>query len=144
MSAETGSERDRLEKEQALRIAQEVAFALFTLSHKIHRLNANFYVDLETGKRLEFTRERAASKAMLIVSEVAEMVEGMRTSAVDTHLTDRNAEEVEAADVLIRLLDYCAWRDLDLVGAVREKLSYNLRRNDHKLEAMRASNGKKI
>ena len=85
-----------------------------------------------------------AMKISLIHSEVSEMLEGLRTGQADNHLPHRQMEEVEAADVLIRLLDYAAARRFDLDGAVKEKLVYNLQRQDHKLESRAAKTGKKF
>ncbi len=50
--------------------------------------------------------------------------------------------EVELADAIIRICDYCGEHGYDLEGAVREKLEYNLHREDHKLEVRRAAGGK--
>lgn len=90
------------------------------------------------------TNELYGTKIALIHSEVSEMLEGLRKGLKDSHLKDRSAEEVEAADVFIRLLDYCGARELDLVGAVEEKLKYNQTRVDHKREARNAQGGKKF
>lgn len=84
------------------------------------------------------------AKIALIHSEVSEMLEGLRKGLHDDHLPDRMMEEVEAADVFIRLLDYCGARNIDLAGAVIEKLEYNKRRADHKQEARQAAGGKKF
>jgi len=85
-----------------------------------------------------------ATKIALIHSEVSEMLEGLRKGHRDDHLPDRSAEEVEAADVFIRLMDYCGARKLDLAAAVVDKMMYNKRRADHKPEARAQAGGKKI
>lgn len=85
-----------------------------------------------------------ATKIALIHSEVSEMLEGLRKGGRDDHLPGRSMEEVEAADVFIRLADYCGARRIDLAGAVNEKLRYNQQRADHKPEVRAASGGKKI
>lgn len=107
----------------------------------VHQLNEKFYRDIHTGA---LTERNAAELLALIHSEVSEMLEGVRKNAMDDHLPNRRAEEVEAADVLIRLLDYCGYRKLDLAGAFREKLAYNQMRHDHTPEARREANGKKF
>ena len=84
------------------------------------------------------------TKIVLIHSEVSEMLEGFRKGLPDDHLPHRSAEEVEAADIAIRLLGYCKARGLDLVGAMIEKDEYNQQRADHKLEARAAEHGKKF
>lgn len=80
---------------------------------------------------------------MLIVSEVAECMEGERKDLMDTHLTHRKMAEVELADILIRVFDYAAGFGYDLDGAFKEKMEYNAQREDHKEEARLAANGKK-
>lgn len=106
----------------------------------IHAANAHFYRDLMTGAPIGNVGEKIA----LIHSEVSEMLEGARKGVQDDHLPHRKMEEVEAADILIRLLDYCAWRGLDLGGATAQKLEYNRNRADHTDDARRAEHGKKF
>ncbi len=82
------------------------------------------------------------TKIALVHSETSEMLEGNRKGRADDHLPHRSAEEVEAADILIRLMDYCGKRGFDLSGAVIEKLAYNQQRADHKPENRYAEGGK--
>lgn len=79
---------------------------------------------------------------MLITSEIAEAMEGDRKGLNDDHLPHRPMTEVELADALIRICDLAGAYDLDLAGAVAEKLAYNAKRADHKREARQASGGK--
>lgn len=72
---------------------------------------------------------------MLIVSEVAEAFEGERKSLMDDKLPNRRMAEVELADTIIRILDYCGAYGYDLDGAYREKMAFNAERADHKKEA---------
>lgn len=125
----------------ALKNAQALAGGLKYLAQDINELNARFYRDLDTGQHIE---RNPGELIALIHSELSEMLEGVRKNIPDTHLVHRRMEEVEAADVLIRLMDYCAYRKLDISGAVREKLEYNTKRHDHTNEARRAANGKKF
>lgn len=121
--------------------ARRASGSLNDLVDHVHTLNARFYRDIHTGKRVE---RNAAELLALIHSEVSEMLEGVRKNTMDDHLPERRSEEVEAADVLIRLLDYCGYRNLDLAGAFRDKLQYNQTRHDHTDEARREANGKKF
>jgi NTP pyrophosphatase (non-canonical NTP hydrolase) len=75
-------------------------------------------------------------------SELSEALEGIRKGKRDDHLPHRLAVEVELADAVIRIMDYCGARGLDLGGAMGEKLAYNKQRQDHKVENRRKSGGK--
>ena len=81
---------------------------------------------------------------MLIVSEVAESMEGARKGLMDDHLPHRTMEEVELADALIRIFDYCGGFGFDLQGAFDEKMAYNKTRKDHSLAHRKAEGGKKF
>lgn len=82
-------------------------------------------------------------KLMLIVSELSEALEGDRKDLMDDHLTSRTMREVELADALIRIFDLAAAFELDIGGALVEKLEYNRTREDHKPKARSSKNGKK-
>lgn len=82
-------------------------------------------------------------KLMLIVSEVAEAMEGDRKGIKDDHLPKRDMLEVELADAMIRILDLAGGLNLDIAGAMVEKLAYNANREDHKPENREAAGGKK-
>lgn len=84
-----------------------------------------------------------AEKMMLMVSEISEAMEGNRKDLMDDHLPHRKMEEVEMADAIIRILDYCAEFNLDIGGAIREKFLYNMDRADHKKENRLKDGGKK-
>lgn len=128
-------------KPAALTTATALCGCLNYLAADIHELNAKFYRYLGTDNRIE---RNPGELIALIHSEVSEMLEGVRKNAMDDHLPKRRMEEVEAADTLIRLLDYCAYRKLDVTGAVREKLAYNVTRQDHTDAARLAPTGKKF
>ncbi len=81
---------------------------------------------------------------MLIVSEISEAMEGERKNLQDDKLPHRKMAEVEMADALIRILDYCAGFGYDIQGAYEEKMAYNAVRKDHTHEARQAANGKKF
>lgn len=80
----------------------------------------------------------------LVHSEVSEAMEGARKNRMDDHLPHRKALEVELADAMIRILDLAGAYQLDLGGALVEKLVYNTQRADHKREARAADDGKKF
>lgn len=80
---------------------------------------------------------------MLVVSEIAEAMEGERKGLNDDKLPHRNMAEVELVDALIRIFDYAAAFGYDLDGAFEEKMAYNAVREDHKHEARAQAGGKK-
>jgi NTP pyrophosphatase (non-canonical NTP hydrolase) len=83
-----------------------------------------------------------SNKLMLIVSEVAEAMEGDRKNLKDDKLPHRDMREVELADAVIRIFDLCGAFNMDLGGAIAEKLAFNQIRPDHKKEAREAAGGK--
>ena len=83
-------------------------------------------------------------KLALVHSEVSEALEGVRKDTMDSHLPHRKTVEVELADAIIRIFDLAGALDLDVAGALIEKLAYNQQRADHKPEARFALGGKKI
>lgn len=84
------------------------------------------------------------AKFALIHSEVSEAMEGERKNLNDSHLPERKSVEVELADVIIRVLDYGGAYDLDIAGALIEKLKYNQNRADHTIEARESEGGKRF
>ena len=81
-------------------------------------------------------------KLMLIVSEVAEAMEGNRKGLIDDHLPHRKMEEVELADAMIRIFDLAGKEGFDLAGAIAEKHAYNRSRADHQKENREKLGGK--
>lgn len=117
-----------------------MAVSLNELAAEIHAANAHWWHDPATGERLQRNK---GELLMLIVSEVSEAMEGARKGLMDDHLPHRSMEEVELADVLIRLMDYAGGFGFDLDGAVAEKRAYNATRADHQSAARLAAGGKK-
>jgi NTP pyrophosphatase (non-canonical NTP hydrolase) len=95
-----------------------------------------------TGMPLDYTQVNIGEKLMLIVSEVAEAMEGHRKDLMDDKLPHRKMVEVELADALIRICDLAGFLGLDLAGATIEKLAFNQQRPDHKIENRNAPGGK--
>jgi NTP pyrophosphatase (non-canonical NTP hydrolase) len=89
-----------------------------------------------------------ATKLCLIHSEISEAMEGARKGLMDDHLPERTMLEVELADALIRIFDLAGALELDLGGALEEKVAYNQKRaqngGDHSPEARGAEGGKKF
>lgn len=83
-----------------------------------------------------------AQKLCLSHSEVSEAMEGHRKGLADDKLPHRPMIEVEIADAFLRLADLAGALNLDLGGAIAEKLAYNATRADHKPEARAAEGGK--
>lgn len=109
------------------------------LAKAVHRNNKKWWIDLRTGEPL---KRNVGEMLMLVVSEIAEAMEGHRKNLNDDHLPGRSMLEVELADAVIRVFDLAAGLGLDLGGAFAEKMAYNLSRKDHTIEARLAPGGK--
>ena len=83
-----------------------------------------------------------SNKLMLTVSELAEAMEADRKGLMDDKLPHRPGTEVELADAIIRICDLAGAYNLDLGGAIEEKMQYNSVRPDHKIENRLAAGGK--
>lgn len=111
------------------------------IARRCHALNETWWRDPRTGERIQRNK---GELLMLVVSEIAEAMEGERKDLADSHLPHRRSAEVELADAVIRICDYCAAHGYDLEGAIEEKLAFNAKRLDHKPEARIAAGGKKF
>lgn len=105
-----------------------------------HKANEKWWVNIHTGEPLERNK---GELLMLMVSELAEAMEGERKSLMDDKLPHRPMAEVELVDCLIRIFDYAGAFNYDLDGAFAEKMAFNAQRADHKHEARLLSDGKK-
>jgi NTP pyrophosphatase (non-canonical NTP hydrolase) len=103
--------------------------------------NDEWWKDPVTGERLQRNR---AELLMLIVSELAEAMEGERKNLMDDKLPHRRMAEVELADALIRIFDYAGGFGYDIGGAFVEKMAYNAVRADHTAAERLKENGKKF
>lgn len=118
----------------------ETIYALSKISQTVHRANAQWWIDLETGEQ---KNRNVGELLMLCVSELAEAMEGDRKGILDNHLTHRKMFDVEIADCLIRLHDIVGRIAPDVPVCFVEKMRYNAQRADHKLENRLKDGGKK-
>lgn len=133
-------------------MTNQAVLTLAILQHQIHQGNvtAGWWTDLETGKDLalecrqgtRFGKALVAEKLCLSHSEISEGMEGARKNLMDDKLPHRKMIEVELADAIIRILDLGGALELDLAGAMQEKLAFNAVREDHKVENRMKDNGK--
>ena len=103
---------------------------------------AGWWIDPKTGADDLLDPKTIPMKIALIHSELSEALEGHRKGKMDEHLPNRTSLEVELGDALIRIYDLAGAYNLDLSGAVLDKLAYNAQRADHKMENRQASGGK--
>lgn len=109
-------------------------------AHMCHNANLKWWVDIRTSQPIERNK---GELLMLIVSEIAECMEGERRNLPDDKLPHRRMAEVELVDALIRIFDYAGAYGYDLQGAFEEKMAYNAQRADHQHEARTLADGKK-
>ena len=102
---------------------------------------AGWWNDIKTGEDLRGKRN-VGELLCLVHSEISEAMEGHRKGLMDTHLPHRPMFEVELADALIRIFDIAGAMNLDLAGALVDKLEYNETRADHKPENRAKDGGK--
>ncbi|RLD64906.1 MAG: hypothetical protein DRI84_07925 [Bacteroidetes bacterium] len=68
---------------------------------------------------------------MMVVTEVSEAVDEIRKPDAKVRYIKNGKPEgygVEIADTIIRLLDYCSYKDINIESIILEKLKYNLTR----------------
>jgi NTP pyrophosphatase (non-canonical NTP hydrolase) len=112
--------------------------ALVALCHG-KAIEGGWWTDLATGERKDRNK---GELLMLIVSEISEAMEAARKNLNDDKLVHRNGVEVELADAVIRICDFAGAYGYDLSGAILEKIDYNSKRADHKIENRVKEGGK--
>lgn len=121
-------------------VEREAYHAVAFLAELCAEDNEKWWRSLETNEPIE---RNVGEMLMLVVSELAEALEGHRKNLPDDKLAHRDMFTVELADTLIRVFDIAGHMGLDLAGAFVEKRAYNLKREDHTAEARRLQHGKK-
>lgn len=115
---------------------------ILNLFAKYHRKeNDHWWRNPKTGRKVKRNR---AEQMMLMVSEIAEAMEGLRKGKQDDHLPELPAEVVELADLYIRLMDYVGEYWPNFGEVVKAKHAYNRTRKDHTNAARLAKGGKKF
>lgn len=123
---------------------QTIADAANILVAQCHgaSMRAGWWKDPATGKDIRDNPMCFSQKLCLIHSEISEAMEGDRKSLMDDKLPHRPMREVELADAMIRISDLAGAYNMDLGGAIAEKLAFNAVRPDHKLKNRQAAGGK--
>lgn len=62
-----------------------------------------------------------SEKVALMHEECSELLRALREG-------DGRGEALECADIIIRVLDFCAWRGIDIDSAIAEKMKTNMDR----------------
>jgi len=109
-------------------------------AQEVHEANKKWWTDLETGQPIE---RNTGQLLMLCVSELAEAMEGDRKNLMDDKLPHRKMFDVELVDCFIRLADLFGAKNIPFEEIYQEKMAYNSRRADHKIENRKLENGKK-
>jgi NTP pyrophosphatase (non-canonical NTP hydrolase) len=123
------------------KIQIDTAAILNEFAKQCRQANDKWWKNPATGEPINRNR---AELLMLIVSEIAEAMEGERKGLMDDKLPHRPMAEVELADALVRIFDYCGGFGYDIGGAFVEKMEYNRTRKDHTIEERLKANGKKF
>lgn len=132
---------DNIKPEEQHAMAALAGETLQEICHGAAR-RAGWWNNTTTGKPVTANPYCFSNKLMLVVSEVAEAMEGDRKGLKDDKLPHRDMREVELADAVIRIFDLAGAYGMDLGGAIAEKMAFNAQRPDHKLENRVQAGGK--
>lgn len=94
------------------------------LSAICHEENKRWWCDPQTGERIQ---RNIGELLILVVSELAEAMEGHRKDLMDDKLPRRKMFEVGLADALIRIFDLGGGLGLDLGGALADRSKCEMR-----------------
>lgn len=141
---------DDKETNEATVVASAIGMMHLVLSKSLEKVRKGVTINLEDiHKDINLCMNRDDDDSMLIKialmhSELSEAIEYHLSGKNDDHLPDRKGEEVELADLIIRVLDYAEKKGYNLEEAIKEKREYNKHRKDHKLSERSKSNGKQF
>ena len=91
-------------------------------------IRKHFPADIAEEFAIAVEKAYNAQAIALMHSELSEALEADRKDLKDNKLTHRSGLEVELADAIIRIKDFAQGKDLDVDGAIEEKLAYNTTR----------------
>jgi NTP pyrophosphatase (non-canonical NTP hydrolase) len=92
-----------------------------------------------------FRNARTGLKIALSMGELGETLEAVRKNlGPDSHCPEFTSEEVELADVILRIMNYATDRKLHLAEAIVAKNRFNRNREDHSKENRAAEHGKQF
>ena len=94
-----------------MKIVNQTAEQLTALAKEVNQSNKKWW-ETPDGQRIE---RNPHELLMLVISEIAEAMEGERKDLMDDHLPHRKMAEVEMADAAIRILDYIGGFDLSFI-----------------------------
>jgi hypothetical protein len=107
---------------------------------EVHKANEKWWKHPVTGNPLD---RNVGELLMLMVSELAEGMEGHRKGLMDDKLPQYEMLDVELVDCAIRIFDLLGFRGVDAEQIYRDKMAFNANREDHKPEHRLAPGGKK-
>lgn len=119
---------------------QQSDHQLDVLARRVHAANDKWWMDPATG---EYIPRNVGEMLMLVVTELAEAMEGHRKNLNDDKLPHHKMFDVEIADAVIRLLDIAGGLDIPLGDCFEEKMTFNATRYDHTNEGRLQQDGKK-